>query len=88
MRITREARKFLEDVLTPLPWWEDALCAQVDPELFFPDKGGSNRDGKAVCSRCTVKDLCLQEALAGDWGDFGTWAGTTPQERRKMGRAA
>lgn len=24
-----------------LMWTDSALCAQVDPELFFPDKGGS-----------------------------------------------
>ena len=88
MKISREARKFLEDVLTPLPWWEDALCAQVDPDLFYPEKGGSNTAARKVCSRCPVRTLCLQEALSGDWGDFGLWAGTSPQERRKMGRAA
>src|SRR3546814_9894781 len=27
-------------------WQERALCAQTDPEAFFPEKGGSTRDRK------------------------------------------
>ena len=30
-------------------WTLDALCAQVDPEAFFPEKGGSTREAKSVC---------------------------------------
>lgn len=83
MKITREARKFLEDVLTPLPWWKDALCAQVDPELFYPKKGESNKQGKAVCSRCTVRAVCLQEALERD-DQYGIHGGLSEFERRGM----
>ena len=28
----------------PLAWQERALCAQTDPEAFFPEKGGSTRE--------------------------------------------
>ena len=28
----------------PLAWQERALCAQTDPEAFFPEKGGSKLD--------------------------------------------
>ena len=31
-----------------LPWQEQALCAQTDPEAFFPEKGGSTREAKAL----------------------------------------
>ena len=27
-----------------LSWQERALCAQTDPEAFFPEKGGSTRE--------------------------------------------
>ena len=27
-------------------WQERALCAQTDPEAFFPEKGGSTREAK------------------------------------------
>ena len=31
--------------------WASALCAQVDPELFFPEKGQPAAPAKAVCAR-------------------------------------
>ena len=39
--------------------WASALCAQVDPELFFPEKGQPSAPAKAVCARCPVTALCL-----------------------------
>ena len=39
----------------PLAWQSDALCAQTDPEAFFPEKGGSTRDAKKICTTCEVK---------------------------------
>ena len=35
-----------------LSWQERALCAQTDPEAFFPEKGGSTREAKKVCLSC------------------------------------
>jgi WhiB family redox-sensing transcriptional regulator len=29
-------------------WQERALCAQTDPEAFFPEKGGSTREAKRI----------------------------------------
>ena len=29
-----------------ISWQADALCAQTDPEAFFPEKGGSTREAK------------------------------------------
>ena len=51
-----------EPVEGELAWQADALCAQTDPEAFFPEKGGSTRDAKRVCEACTVKDACLEYA--------------------------
>ena len=31
-----------------LSWQERALCAQTDPEAFFPEKGGSTREAKQI----------------------------------------
>ena len=47
-------------------WHERALCAQTDPEAFFPEKGGSTREAKRICLGCEVKDACLDYALAHD----------------------
>ncbi|MFM8926978.1 MAG: WhiB family transcriptional regulator, partial [Rhodoluna sp.] len=38
----------------PLAWQRDAICSQTDPEAFFPEKGGSTRDAKRICSGCDV----------------------------------
>ena len=38
-----------------LSWQERALCAQTDPEAFFPEKGGSTREAKKVCVGCDVR---------------------------------
>ena len=42
-----------------LSWQERALCAQTDPEAFFPEKGGSTREAKKVCVGCDVRGECL-----------------------------
>ena len=49
-----------------LSWQERSLCAQTDPEAFFPEKGGSTREAKRVCLSCDVRSECLEYALAHD----------------------
>ncbi len=66
-----------------LGWQERALCAQTDPEAFFPEKGGSTREAKKVCTRCEVRSECLEYALAND-ERFGIWGGLSERERRKL----
>ena len=66
-----------------LAWQERALCAQTDPEAFFPEKGGSTREAKKVCTRCEVRAECLEYALAHD-ERFGIWGGLSERERRKL----
>ncbi len=66
-------------------WQERALCAQTDPEAFFPEKGGSTREAKKVCFSCDVRDRCLQYALEHD-ERFGIWGGLSERERRRLKR--
>lgn len=66
-------------------WMRDAICAQTDPESFFPELGGSTKDPKRVCAVCPVKSECLQYALDTDQR-FGVWGGTSEVERRRMRR--
>ena len=70
-----------------LGWQDRALCAQTDPEAFFPEKGGSTREAKKVCSGCEVRAECLEYALAND-ERFGIWGGLSERERRKLKRRA
>ncbi len=62
---------------------DDALCAQTDPEAFFPEQGGSTRDAKAICASCEVSAECLAYALRND-ERFGIWGGFSERERRKL----
>ena len=68
-------------------WQERALCAETDPEAFFPEKGGSTREAKKICTGCEVKAECLEYALAND-ERFGIWGGLSERERRKLKKRA
>lgn len=70
-----------------LSWQERALCAQTDPEAFFPEKGGSTREAKKVCLGCDVRGDCLEYALAHD-ERFGIWGGLSERERRRLKKEA
>ena len=66
-------------------WQERALCAQTDPEAFFPEKGGSTREAKQICNSCEVRSECLEYALGHD-ERFGIWGGLSERERRRLKR--
>jgi len=68
-------------------WQERALCAQTDPEAFFPEKGGSTREAKQICNSCDVRTECLEYALGHD-ERFGIWGGLSERERRRLKRRA
>lgn len=78
----------------PQPWMARARCAQTDPEIFYPEKGGATRDAKRVCNGnpdrdippCPVRDQCLQWAL--DTGEeHGIWGGVAARDRLREIRA-
>lgn len=66
-----------------LGWQERSLCAETDPESFFPEKGGSTREAKKVCMACEVRIECLDYALEND-ERFGIWGGLSERERRRL----
>jgi WhiB family transcriptional regulator, redox-sensing transcriptional regulator len=80
-------------------WRDLAACLGMDTDLFFPlENIGGPREGrgisgekeraesaKKVCGSCEVVTYCLDYALA--FGEeHGIYGGTTPSERRSMGR--
>ncbi|NKN51415.1 WhiB family transcriptional regulator [Clostridioides difficile] len=85
----------MDEILTLLPgggddepeWHYNALCAQTDPEAFFPEKGGSTREAKRICESCEVRQECLEYALAND-ERFGIWGGLSEMERRRLRKRA
>ncbi|MDY5128591.1 WhiB family transcriptional regulator [Actinotignum urinale] len=67
------------------PWRELALCAQTDPDLFFPEKGGSTAPATAVCHECPVIKECLEYALQHDIR-HGIWGGMSDNDRRRIAK--
>ncbi|MCW2898849.1 MAG: putative transcription regulator [Streptosporangiaceae bacterium] len=65
-------------------WQDHALCAQVDPELWFPKEGESPRPAKRICQRCPVQAECLADALA-HGEQHGVWGGLSYSQR--LGRS-
>ena len=87
--ITVTSRVTIRHTLTLVPnpdtqnWRDDALCAETDPEAFFPEKGASSKDAKRVCAQCSVREQCLADALSKD-ESFGVWGGLSARERRRL----
>ena len=68
-------------------WQDAALCAQVDPDLFFPEKGGSTLEAKRICRACDVRAECLDYAVEHeDITAHGIWGGLSERERRVIKR--
>lgn len=66
-------------------WHKGALCAQTDPELFFPEKGAGLNVALAICHRCPVRLDCLETALR-DNEMHGVWGGMSEHQRRLLRR--
>jgi WhiB family redox-sensing transcriptional regulator len=67
---------------------EGGICAETDPEVFYPEKGGSTRQAKRLCNEvCEVRDECLEGAMERK-ERFGIWGGLSERERRALGKKA
>lgn len=76
----------------------DPLCAQTDPELFFPvevTQDGfyinhstyySEKTAKKICEECPYKIRCRDYALENP-DLLGIWGGTSDGERKKLRRS-
>lgn len=64
-------------------WQRDALCAQADPDAWFPEQSNpAPAQVFTVCGRCPVRRSCLAAALLRH--EEGVWAGTTEADRRHL----
>ncbi len=68
-----------------LSWQQEALCAQVGTEFFFPEPGSSVREAKRICQLCVMRAACLEYALEND-ERFGVWGGLSEKERLDLRR--
>ena len=66
---------------------DDAVCAEVGGEFWFPEKGGSAAIPKRICGTCPVVQQCLEYALENGL-EYGIWGGMSPLELRAQRRLA
>ncbi|MCX5587598.1 WhiB family transcriptional regulator [Streptomyces erythrochromogenes] len=66
-----------------LDWQAHGICAQTDPEEFFPEQGGSTFQAKKICAACDVRTACLEYALTNN-ERYGIWGGASERERRRL----
>ncbi|MGL5912139.1 MAG: WhiB family transcriptional regulator [Phycicoccus sp.] len=66
------------------PWRAEALCPQVDTDLFFPEVGRGHERARQVCALCPVARECAEHAVA-TGEEHGVWGGTTPNDRARLG---
>jgi hypothetical protein len=70
-----------------------ALCAEVDPEVWFPEDGRNYKYrtpeavyAKQLCKRCPAIQECREYALR--YTElYGIWGGLDPTERRDIQKA-
>lgn len=69
------------------PWMSNAACTEIDPDMWFPEPGGSIQQQQAICADCPVRNLCLEYALRNDI-EHGIWGGLSPKHRKKLRQGA
>lgn len=64
-------------------WMSSARCREHDPDVFFVRGAAQSRRAVRICTRCPVRDRCLDYAI--EQGiEFGIWGGMTERQRRRV----
>jgi len=63
-----------------VPELPGALCAQTDPEIFFPKPGGKSDLAKRLCMRCPERSQCAFWAMSRP-ERYGVWGGLSEADR-------
>lgn len=71
--------------LNPPEWQENAACKDMGNDLFYPNKGETQKilAAKKVCAECPVQKECLEMGLE---ENYGVWGGLTELERKSYRR--
>jgi WhiB family transcriptional regulator, redox-sensing transcriptional regulator len=67
------------------PWQLDAACREHPGVDYFPERGASTKEARAVCAGCLVRAECLDYALR-IGTKHGIWGGMSERERRRLRR--
>jgi WhiB family transcriptional regulator, redox-sensing transcriptional regulator len=69
------------------PNWEEAVCANVDPDLFFNSHYHSIHLAKKICETCPLIKMCADYALTHpEMAEYGVWGGMSERERAELRR--
>jgi WhiB family redox-sensing transcriptional regulator len=67
-------------------WQHQSLCRDVDPNIFFAERGRLGRGVMDGCIGCPVRKECLAFAVESPWVPFGVWGGLPTNEVRRLWR--
>jgi WhiB family redox-sensing transcriptional regulator len=87
-------RRFVSRIVSAGPstrpgdWIRDPrrACANVDPDIFFPDTSNANtliKQARAICAACPFRVDCAEYAISEPMIK-GVWGGTTEIDRRRI----
>lgn len=76
----------LEEMLRRPDWHQRAACRGVGPSDYVRGPRGNYEAVRGLCGDCSVRQECLEAALAND-SLVGLWGGTTELERKELRRA-
>ena len=73
----------MTDARTRYDWQDDAACAEIGTDLWFPEQGtlAAGREAKRICGECPVRAQCFETFKSEEFGIFG---GTTAWEREHV----
>lgn len=68
-------------------WRDWANCQDLDPELFFPDRGDKEtaKEVRSICLECPVRLECLSYSLEVG-ANNGIWGGAATKVRARIKR--
>jgi WhiB family transcriptional regulator, redox-sensing transcriptional regulator len=67
-----------------MQWRDRGRCKGANPSVFYPeDDEDEGLEAKAICAMCSVRETCLEAAIASR-EKIGVWGGYTARERRRL----
>lgn len=78
----------MELILKDKEWYEQAACAETNPEIFTPKPGEKNiaKAAKRICEMCTVIDDCLIASIIEGDVQHSIRGGMTAKQRRNIAK--
>ena len=66
-------------------WTDQALCASIGTEFFYPESTGYVPRARALCRECPVQAYCRIAGIGERWG---VWGGLGEHDREELRKKA